>query len=61
MLKVKYLNFLSIFMHIFFQIGIVTGVLLAAILGVSFSSIATLFTKDAEVLGIVRTGVLVRP
>lgn len=48
-------------MHMFFQIGIVTGLLLAAILGVSFSSIATLFTKDAEVLGIVRTGVLVRP
>lgn len=61
MLKVKYLNFLSIIMHMFFQIGIVTGVLLAAILGVSFSSIATLFTKDAEVLGIVRTGILVRP
>lgn len=61
MLKVKYLNFLSLFMQMFFQIGIVTGLLLAAILGVSFSSIATLFTKDAEVLGIVRTGVLVRP
>ncbi|XVE93988.1 hypothetical protein REPUB_Repub01dG0241600 [Reevesia pubescens] len=40
------------------NIGFVTGVLLAAILGVSFGSLATLFTQDAEVLGIVRTGVL---
>ncbi|XWS67634.1 hypothetical protein CRYUN_Cryun04dG0022500 [Craigia yunnanensis] len=40
------------------KIGFVTGVLLAAILGVSFGSLATLFTQDAEVLGIVRTGVL---
>ncbi|THG12765.1 hypothetical protein TEA_028984 [Camellia sinensis var. sinensis] len=31
---------------------------LAAILGLSFGSLATLFTKDAEVLGVVRTGVL---
>lgn len=41
------------------QIGFVTGVSLAAILAVSFSSLATVFTQDAEVLGIVRTGVLV--
>ncbi|XP_039019262.1 protein DETOXIFICATION 45, chloroplastic-like isoform X2 [Hibiscus syriacus] len=40
------------------KIGVATGVSLAAILGVSFSSLATLFTQDAEVLAIVRTGVL---
>jgi len=38
--------------------GLLTGVSLAAILGVSFGSLATLFTKDAEVLAVVRTGVL---
>ncbi|GAV60111.1 LOW QUALITY PROTEIN: LysM domain-containing protein/MatE domain-containing protein [Cephalotus follicularis] len=41
------------------KIGLFTGLSLAAILGVSFKSLATLFTKDAAVLGIVRTGVLV--
>ncbi|KAJ0016496.1 hypothetical protein Pint_11876 [Pistacia integerrima] len=41
------------------KIGVVTGVSLAAILGVSFGSLATLFTKDPKVLGIVRTGILV--
>ncbi|KAK8665230.1 hypothetical protein V6N13_005403 [Hibiscus sabdariffa] len=40
------------------KIGVVTGVTLAAILGVSFSSLVTLFTQDAEVLAIARTGVL---
>ncbi|EOX97474.1 LysM domain-containing GPI-anchored protein 2 [Theobroma cacao] len=40
------------------KIGFVTGVSLAAILGVSFGSLATLFTQDAEVLGIVKTGIL---
>ncbi|KAJ6403056.1 hypothetical protein OIU84_015051 [Salix udensis] len=40
------------------KIGLVVGVSLAAILSVSFGSIATLFTKDADVLGIVRTGIL---
>ncbi|KAF7113282.1 hypothetical protein RHSIM_RhsimUnG0142600 [Rhododendron simsii] len=40
------------------KIGLLTGVSLAAILGVSFGSLATLFTKDAEVLAVVRTGVL---
>ncbi|WCJ39997.1 MATE efflux family protein [Euphorbia peplus] len=40
------------------KIGLLTGVVLAAILGVSFSSIATLFTKDAQVLAIVHTGIL---
>ncbi|MBA0572645.1 hypothetical protein Golob_002971 [Gossypium lobatum] len=36
----------------------VTGVLLAAILGVSFGYLVPLFTQDAEVLGILKTGVL---
>ncbi|KAK5837298.1 protein DETOXIFICATION 45, chloroplastic [Gossypium arboreum] len=40
------------------KIGFVTGVLLAAILGVSFGYLVPLFTQDAEVLGIVKTGVL---
>ncbi|GMJ03594.1 hypothetical protein like AT4G38380 [Hibiscus trionum] len=40
------------------KIGVVTGVSLAAILGVSFSPLVTLFTQDAEVLAIARTGVL---
>ena len=35
------------------------GVFLAAILGVSFGSVSTLFTKDVDVLRIVRTGILV--
>ncbi|XP_052620041.1 protein DETOXIFICATION 45, chloroplastic-like [Lactuca sativa] len=39
-------------------IGFVMGVTLAAILGVSFGSIVTLFTKDIGVLAIARTGVL---
>ncbi|KAJ6386164.1 hypothetical protein OIU77_029181 [Salix suchowensis] len=40
------------------KVGLVVGVFLAAILGVSFGSVATLFTKDADVLRIVRTGIL---
>ncbi|KAJ9189441.1 hypothetical protein P3X46_000734 [Hevea brasiliensis] len=40
------------------KIGLLTGASLAAILGISFGSIATLFTKDTEVLSIVRMGVL---
>ncbi|XP_011088695.1 protein DETOXIFICATION 45, chloroplastic [Sesamum indicum] len=40
------------------KIGFITGVLLAVVLGVSFSSLASLFTKDIEVLEVVRTGVL---
>ncbi|PWA51569.1 MATE efflux family protein [Artemisia annua] len=40
------------------KIGFVTGVTLAVILGLSFGSIATLFTKDTEVLRIARTGIL---
>lgn len=46
-------------MRMALQIGFVTGILLAAILGVSFGYLAPLFTQDAEVLGIVKTGVLV--
>ncbi|XP_057769133.1 protein DETOXIFICATION 45, chloroplastic [Salvia miltiorrhiza] len=40
------------------KIGLVTGVSLAVILGFSFSSLAPIFTKDVEVLRVVRTGVL---
>ncbi|KAJ8764250.1 hypothetical protein K2173_005990 [Erythroxylum novogranatense] len=38
--------------------GLITGLSLALLLGVSFGSLATLFTKDAEVLAIVRSGIL---
>ncbi|XP_021645038.2 protein DETOXIFICATION 45, chloroplastic [Hevea brasiliensis] len=38
--------------------GLITGISLAIMLGVSFGSLATLFTKDVEVLAIVRTGLL---
>lgn len=44
--------------HFVLKIGFVAGVSLAVILGVSFSSLAPLFTKDVEVLRIVKTGVL---
>ncbi|KAI4297853.1 hypothetical protein L6164_037716 [Bauhinia variegata] len=40
------------------RIGLFTGITLTAILGASFGSLATLFTKDAEVLQVVRSGVL---
>ncbi|CAN8276819.1 unnamed protein product [Cochlearia groenlandica] len=40
------------------KIGVVTGMALAIVLGLSFSSIAGLFSKDPEVLRIVRKGVL---
>ncbi|XP_043711252.1 protein DETOXIFICATION 45, chloroplastic isoform X2 [Telopea speciosissima] len=40
------------------KVGVFMGISLALILGASFGSLATLFTKDVEVLGIVRTGVL---
>ncbi|OVA11973.1 Multi antimicrobial extrusion protein [Macleaya cordata] len=43
---------------LFLQTGLFTGVSLAIILGASFGNLATLFTKDAEVLGIVRSGIL---
>uniref|UniRef100_A0A5B6YJ64 Protein DETOXIFICATION n=1 Tax=Davidia involucrata TaxID=16924 RepID=A0A5B6YJ64_DAVIN len=38
--------------------GLFTGISLAVILGVSFGSLATLFTNDTEVLDIVRSGLL---
>ncbi|CAH1413713.1 unnamed protein product [Lactuca virosa] len=38
--------------------GLITGVSLAIILGLSFGTLAKLFTNDAEVLSIVRSGVL---
>ncbi|KAL3843323.1 hypothetical protein ACJIZ3_000726 [Penstemon smallii] len=44
--------------HFVLKIGFVSGVSLAVLLGVSFTSLAPLFTKDVQVLGIVRTGVL---
>ncbi|CAL0318562.1 unnamed protein product [Lupinus luteus] len=37
------------------RIGLFTGICLTAILGASFGSLATIFTQDAEVLGVVRT------
>ncbi|KAH6787904.1 MATE efflux family protein [Perilla frutescens var. hirtella] len=40
------------------KIGLITGVSLAVILGISYSSLAQLFTKDVEVLGVVSTGIL---
>ncbi|CAH2075795.1 unnamed protein product, partial [Thlaspi arvense] len=40
------------------KVGVVTGIALAIVLGMSFSSIAGLFSKDPEVLGIVRKGAL---
>ncbi|KAL9686150.1 hypothetical protein QQ045_023605 [Rhodiola kirilowii] len=40
------------------KIGILSGIFLAATLGVSFGSLVQLFTKDAEVLGILKTGLL---
>ncbi|XP_050363929.1 protein DETOXIFICATION 45, chloroplastic isoform X1 [Argentina anserina] len=40
------------------KIGLFIGVSLAVILGTSFGSIATLFTKDAAVLKILKSGVL---
>lgn len=40
------------------KIGLLTGISLAAILLISFGSLANLFTNDAEVLLIAKTGVL---
>ncbi|GLT27920.1 hypothetical protein SLA2020_028860 [Shorea laevis] len=40
------------------NLGLITGVSLAAILGISFGPLATLFTNNSEVLGIVRSGLL---
>ncbi|CAN4107291.1 unnamed protein product [Withania somnifera] len=44
--------------HYVLKMGLVAGVFLAAVLGVSFGSLSTLFTKDSEVLGVVSTGLL---
>ncbi|KAL5752364.1 hypothetical protein ACOSP7_022550 [Xanthoceras sorbifolium] len=44
--------------HCALKIGLFTGISLAAILGASFGYVATLFTKDIEVLGIARSGLL---
>ncbi|XP_062093147.1 protein DETOXIFICATION 45, chloroplastic-like isoform X3 [Humulus lupulus] len=44
--------------HYVLKVGLLTGLALSAILGLSFGSLATLFTKDVEVLAIVGTGVL---
>ncbi|XP_060168711.1 protein DETOXIFICATION 45, chloroplastic-like isoform X3 [Lycium barbarum] len=44
--------------HYVLKIGLLAGVFLAAALGVSFGALSTLFTKDAEVLGVVSTGLL---
>lgn len=42
-----------------FQSGLFTGSFLAVALSAFYGSLATIFTKDVEVLGIVKTGVLV--
>ncbi|KAJ4966575.1 hypothetical protein NE237_018424 [Protea cynaroides] len=44
--------------HFILKLGVFTGISLGLILGASFGSLATLFTKDMEVLGIVRSGIL---
>ncbi|CAA0837033.1 MATE efflux family protein 3- chloroplastic [Striga hermonthica] len=44
--------------HFVLKIGFITGVSLALILGFSFGSLATIFTKDAEVLGVIRNVIL---
>ncbi|KAG9144783.1 hypothetical protein Leryth_017261 [Lithospermum erythrorhizon] len=40
------------------KIGLTIGISLAVILALSFSSLASIFTKDEAVLGVVRTGLL---
>ena len=57
-----YLSLSSFFlMQLYFlpQLGVFAGIALAIVLSGSFSNIAELFTKDAEVLQIVKSGVLV--
>ncbi|KAK9227890.1 hypothetical protein WN944_020834 [Citrus x changshan-huyou] len=44
--------------HFALKTGLFTGVTLAVILGASFNYLATLFTSDTQVLGIVRSGLL---
>ncbi|KAL6011892.1 Protein DETOXIFICATION 45, chloroplastic [Asimina triloba] len=43
---------------LFSQTGVFTGVFLAVLLGTWYGFIAELFTKDIEVLGVVRSGIL---
>ncbi|KAL8134781.1 hypothetical protein AgCh_009698 [Apium graveolens] len=50
--RVREITYISI------KAGLFTGILLAIILSLSFGSLATLFTKDVEVLNIVRSGLL---
>ena len=50
--------FLILFVYVF-QTGLFTGIFLAVALSAFYGSLATIFTKDIEVLGIVRAGVLV--
>lgn len=44
--------------HFALKTGLFTGVSLAVIMGASFGSLATFFTSDTQVLGIVRSGLL---
>lgn len=44
--------------HVALKTGLVTGILLAIILGLSFPSFAKCFTNDCQVLDIVRSGLL---
>lgn len=46
-------------MYFLFQLGVFAGIALAIVISASYSNIAELFTKDAEVLQIVKSGVLV--
>lgn len=55
--KEDYVNVKDVTLFVL-KIGFVAGVALAVILGISFSSLAPLFTKDIEVLGVVRSGIL---
>ena len=50
--------FLILFAYVF-QTGLFTGISLAVALSAFYGTLATIFTKDIEVLGIVKTGVLV--
>lgn len=49
-----------LFLHEFNQIGLIMGVTLAVILFLGFGALSSLFSTDSEVLGIARSGTLVR-
>ncbi|CAH9105889.1 unnamed protein product [Cuscuta europaea] len=51
-------NRIKVITEVALKTGLFTGVLLAIVLGLSFPSIARLFTNDAQVLGIARSGLL---